>query len=455
MRDQVCEWRPGKPFARWFRLAGVMFAASAVMLSAQAPATAPAQQTPSITSTSSTSTLPQLPLKSPADLYKEAMHPLDVVRGSLDNWSDAELGALAVGIHMAAQDCAQADRESYKGDDLYNLARLCAFGQDWEGANDAALAYVARRDEEHRTQAYAISVSALVHMQAVDLAVETARGMLRFPYDAEVAYAVRDLKNDLVQASNSAALRLAREEFPNIINALKQGVPLKAAHGDAVMGLGALYESAIQLAFLERYTGNDDAAAAAAAEVESGLPATTATLSAEDRQRVDAATRRYQLLGARLPEVKVLRALQSPAAKAQIDLHFASATVLVLFPDWCVECRNMMKTLTRFAALNRNTSIHAYGLVFADDSVVLGQAAHEENLKQMAGTQTLVVPDTAAQAFGATDYPLGIVLDATHTIRFIGTLPPDAFNGDGYISKVIVNMVRTTRNRAQPSGNGD
>jgi thiol-disulfide isomerase/thioredoxin len=433
-----------------------MLVALRAMLCAQTPSTVPAappaQQTPSISSPASA--IPQLPPKSPADLYKEAMHPLDVVRGSLDNWSDAELGALAVGIHMAAQDCAQADRELYKGDDLYNLARLCAFGQDWEGANDAALAYVARREEEHYAQAYAISVSALVHMQAVDLAVETARGMLRFPYDAEVAYAVRDLKNNLVQASNPAALRLARDEFPSILNALKQGVPLKATHGDAVMSLGALYESAIQLAFLERYAGASDAAASTAAEVQSALPV-TATLTAEDRQRVDAATRRYQLLGMHLPEVKILRALQSPAAKAQIDLHFASATVLVLFPDWCVECRNMMKTLTRFAALNRNTSIHAYGLVFPDDSVVLGQAAHEENLKQMAGTQTLVVPDTAAQAFGATDYPLGIVLDATHTIRFIGTLPPDAFNGDGYISKVIANMARTTRNMPQPSGKGD
>ena len=45
------------------------------------------------------------------------------------------------------------------------------------------------------------------------------------------------------------------------------------------------------------------------------------------------------ILGARLPEVKVLRALESPAAKAVIDTHFASATVLVLFPDWCGGCQ--------------------------------------------------------------------------------------------------------------------
>lgn len=387
------------------------------------------------------------------------MHPLEVVRASLENWSDAELGALAVGIHMAADDCAQTKPELYTGDDLYNLARLCAFGQDWEGANAAAQEYVASREEEHRAQAYAIDISALVHMRAVDLAVKTADEMMRrLPYDAEVAYALRDLKNSLVQASNPAVLPLAAEEHSKIVTALQQGVALKAVHGDAVMPVGALYQSAMQLAFIERMNGRDrggdEAAAAAAAEVESALPP-SAVLAADDRQRVDAVTSQYRLLGAQLPAIRILRALQSPTAKAQIDPNFGSATVLVFFPDWCVECRKMMKTLTAFAVVNRATPIHAYGLVFADDAVVLGHAAHEANFKQLTGTQTLVVPAVTAQILGATDYPLGLVIDASGVVRFIGALPADAFNGDGYIPKVIVNMVKTARNMPQPSAKGN
>lgn len=394
-------------------------------------------------------------LKPPADLLKEAMHPLDVVRGSLDNWSDAELGALAVGIHMAAEDCAEARPELYKADDLYNLARLCAFGQDWNDANQAALAYIASHEEEYRAQAYAISVSALVHMRAVDLAVQTALEMLnRLPYDAEVAYALRDLKNNLIEASNPQAIQLAEAEHFRITAGLKQGAPLKAVHGDAVIGLGMLYESAMQLVFLDRYAGNDDAAAAAAADVETALPA-TASVAREDQMRIDGTRRRYQLLGMHLPDVKILRALESPAAKAEVDLNSALATVLVLFPDWCVECRMMMKTLTRFAEVNRDTRVHAYGLVFADDSVVLGEPAHEQNLKQLAGTRSLVVPATAREVFGATDYPLGIVLDQTHTIRFVGALPADAFNGDGYVSKVIRNMAKNTRSVHQLTQKGN
>lgn len=438
-------WRPWsgfpEPLVKHFWLAGALFASSGVLCAQIPPATRPAtpvQQTPSAQAPDEAA----IPAKSPGELFKDAMHPLDAVRASLDNWSDAELGALAAGMRMAAQDCAQTKPELYQKDDLYALARLCAFGQDWEGANAAALAYVARHEDEHMAQAYAISVSALVHMGATDLAVQTAREMLsRLPYDAEVAYAMRDLKSDLVQASNPDALALAELEHPLIVAALKQGVALKAVHGDAAMGLGVLYESAMQLAFLERFSGNDAAAATDAADTQAALPASM-PLGAEDQQRREAVDTRYGLLGMHLPPVKVLRALQSPAVKAQIDLSFASASVLVLFPDWCVGCRKMMKPLTEFAVVNRDTPIHAYGLVFADDSVVLGKAAHDENFKQLAGTQTLEVSDTAAQTFGATDYPLGIVLDNTRTIRFIGLLPSNAFNGDGYISKVIVNMTK-------------
>jgi hypothetical protein len=102
----------------------------------------------------------------------------------------------------------------------------------------------------------------------------------------------------------------------------------------------------------------------------------------------------------------------------------------------------MMKALTEFAAVNRDTPIHAYGLVFADDSVVLGQAAHEENFKQLRGTQALVTLAAVVASFGATDFPLGIVLDGAGRIRFIGAIPVTAFDGDSYVGKVIVRMMR-------------
>jgi hypothetical protein len=403
-----------------------------------------AQPTPAAAQTPpSTSALAESPAnvaQPPGALYKDAMRPLDVVRGSLENWSDAELGALSVGMHKAKEACEQANPESYAGDDLYDLARLCSFGQDWNAANTAALAYVAGGLDVHRAQAYALSINALVHINAADLATQTAREMLRkLPYDAEVAYAVRYMKDNLEQAGNPAALTLAAAEHAAIVQALGPGVPFKAAHGDAVIGVGALYESAMELAFLQRYAGDDAAAASTAADVEGALQKMI-VLSAEDRQRVDGVNTQYGLLGSHLPAIEVSRSLLSPTAKARINPDFGAATVLVLFPDWCVQCRKMMRGLTTFGAANGDVPIHAYGLMFPDESVAGEQPSHEENFKELQGTATLVVPASSPRSFGALDYPLGIVTDKAGLIRYIGVIPGDAFNGDGYIEKVITRM---------------
>src|ERR1700735_3246720 len=109
-----------------------MFACACLRVSrAQANSAAPSATTTQCDqpATASGATSGDTSNKTPGDLYKEAMHPLEVVRGSLDNWSDAELGALAVGMHQAGEDCAKLKPGDYNGDDLFELARLCTFGQ--------------------------------------------------------------------------------------------------------------------------------------------------------------------------------------------------------------------------------------------------------------------------------------------------------------------------------------
>ena len=65
----------------------------------------------------------------------------------------------------------------------------------------------------------------------------------------------------------------------------------------------------------------------------------------------------------------------------------------------------------------------------------------ELKLKELQGTATLVVPAAAAKALGAIDFPLGVVVDHGGVVRFIGPIPADAFNGDGYVSKVLTRML--------------
>jgi thiol-disulfide isomerase/thioredoxin len=373
----------------------------------------------------------------PGAVYKEAMHPLDVVRQSLENWSDSELAALSIGIKMAHEACDKMRPEDYSKDDLYDLAHLCAFGQDWNPANAAAQRYIASKAPEHRAQAYAISVGAFVHINAIDLAVATTREMLHAePYDAEVAYTIRYMKDYLEMAGSADALKLAEEEHAKIIDAVSKGTPLKATYGDAVVNTGLLFDMAMEAAFFERYAGNDVQATADLADVEHALPQ-NAALTGEDRQEIDSAKLQYHLLGTELAHIPVIRSFKSAMGKAQIGTNFGAATALVVFPDWCVQCRKMMPTMTQFGAANADTPIYAYGLIFKES----GEDATPDAQKELIGTDVVEVSEETAHSFGTTDYPLGILVDHTGVIRFIGVLPSDAFNGDGYMERVITRMV--------------
>ncbi|MGB7264194.1 MAG: hypothetical protein WBC92_01695 [Terracidiphilus sp.] len=372
----------------------------------------------------------------PGAIYKEAMHPLDVVRQSLDNWSDSELSALTIGMHMAREACDKIKPEDYSKDDLYDLAHLCAFGQDWDLANIAAQRYLASRAPEHRTQAYAISVGAFVHLHAQDLALATTREMMRAePYDAEVAYTVRYMKDDLETAGSPDALRLVAEEHEKIIDALSRGTPLKAQYGDAVVNVGALYAMAMEAAIFERYAGDDAQASVYSEDVERALPE-DAVLTGEDRQEIDSTNLQYHLLGTQLEHIPLVRSFKSAAARAKIEPNFGAATVLVVFPYWCVQCRKMMPTMTQFSAANSETPIHAYGLIFKEQ----GEEAPPDMQKELLGTDVMEISEETAHSFGTSDYPLGILVDHAGVIRFIGVLPDDAFNGGGYMEKLITRM---------------
>lgn len=373
----------------------------------------------------------------PGAIYKDAMHPLDVVRQSLENWSDSELAALSIGMKMARDACDKMRPDDYSKDDLYDLAHLCAFGQDWNPANAAAQRYIASKAPEHRAQAYAISVGAFVHMNAADLALATTREMLRvLPYDAEAAYTVRYMKDYLETAGSPHALELAEEEHAKILDALSQGVPLKSTYGDAVVSTGSLYQMAMEAAFFERYAGDDTQAAADLADVERALPP-NAVLTGEDRQEIDSVKLQYHLIGTALEPIPVIKSYKSATAKARIEANFGAATALVVFPDWCVQCKKMMPTMTQFGNENAETPIFVYGLIFKEE----GEEAAPDTQKELLGTDVMEVSENTAHRFGATDYPLGILVDHTGVVRFIGVLPSDAFNGDGYMEKVITRMV--------------
>ena len=177
----------------------------------------------------------------------------------------------------------------------------------------------------------------LFTLNAIDLALATTREMLRVePYDAEVAYTLRYMKDYLETAGRPDALKLAEDEHGKIVAALSNGAPLKATYGEAVVNTGLLYEMAVEAAFFERYAGNDAAGwQSYLRDVERALPP-NAVLTGEDRQEIDSARLQYHLLGTRLEEISVIRSYKTATKKApaitSLGADFGAATVLVVFP---------------------------------------------------------------------------------------------------------------------------
>lgn len=95
-----------------------------------------------------------------------------------------------------------------------------------------------------------------------------------------------------------------------------------------------------------------------------------------------------------------------------------------------------MPTMTQFSAANSETPIHAYGLIFKEQ----GEEAPPDMQKELLGTDVMEISEETAHSFGTSDYPLGILVDHAGVIRFIGVLPDDAFNGGGYMEKLITRM---------------
>ena len=361
---------------------------------------------------------------------------------SLDNWSDSELGALTAGMHEAREECSKAKPEDYSGDDLYDLARVCALGQDWNSTYTVAQRYIAGEDAGHRARAYAMEVNALIQMADLSRAVATTREMLaKLPYDAAVSESTGYITTYLEQALDPDALVLALLHHAAIVEALNKGVPLQESNGADTVSVGSLYESGMQLAFLERYAGADLPATVVVQGLRSALPKPE-LLNVEDQRLIQAADTRYGLLGAPQPSLEILKSLLSPTAKPVLKHVDGVSTVLLLVPEWCTQCRKMVKPMAAFAQGNKAQAkaapkFTAYALMFQNSAQDAGLPLKDETQNDVQGTSTfLVSPDTAA-SFGATEFPTGIVEDKRGNIVYVGLLPSNAFAPKGLIEEIV------------------
>ena len=303
----------------------------------------------------------------------------------------------------------------------------------------AAKKYLASGAAGHRSQAYSLSINALVRMNDLDGAVETARAMLHeLPYDGEAAYAMQFLKTYLVQAVDPRALPFATEEHAGLVEALKSGSTLKSLHGGAVMGVGALYASGMQLALLQRYAGDAQGAERTVGELEEAV-AKSPSLTAPDVQWMGAVRKQYGLIGHVLPAMEA-RGITSGAALRKFASDPGFVTIVMVFPDYCPQCVKTVVGMKEFAGEHAAAKVHGYGLVVRED---MG-AAEPESWKELKGTTLLAVDTGVAQTLGAVDYPLFVVTDEHGVVYFVGTVPANAFVPNGFMEQTIGRIVGET-----------
>lgn len=380
-------------------------------------------------------------MERPGNVYKELMQPLDQVRSSLDNWSPAELDAFAAGIKRAQEYCGQVAAASVTDDDLYQLARVCLVGQRWNDADAAASAYIKSASQPYQAHAYAIRVNALLNVKDTTMAVEVARSMLcSIPYDATVDQSMAYLIHYLAMSLDDGALPLARERQPYLLTALESGSALKEQSGDTSVGTSigtaALYDEGLELAYLEQYVGRQNEAQRTVAVLDAavkGLP----TEKIDNQAEIARAKAQYALLGEKLPHIQILRYAAPGNSHPRINPNYGRATVLLMFPEWCAQCRKMMEPLSSFLIRNSAYDIHAYGLLALDADETAVDPFGNDSFKNLLRTPILTTPSATLHGFGAVSFPFIVITDGTGRIRFLGTVSQNAFDAGGFVEQVI------------------
>ncbi len=399
---------------------------------------------------------PVTPTLSPGAALDEALHPLNATRNDMGSWSDTELAALRVAITQAKAACGARSPADFAGAALLDLARLCSLGQSWASVAEAAERYLAEPPATSplRAQAYVAKIKAELYLRQEDAALRDSLAMLTgVPYTAEVADSVEETLEYLRFVYTADAVKLAQARQPFVLAGLRRSSRQTppAAAGDAIAPTGAgssatagasgksgapgtfsaapekalpvarLFGEGLELARLQQLQGDAGAAAASVAALNAAMPP---LLQADDAVPVEAERRRYALLGRPLPRLGIVAWLQQAGYKPPAIPAQRTITALLLFPDWCTQCRRLGGQLPETVFSVEGHSAYLYALLA--ETVAPRTPAKEPGedvldpkfaASAFAGTATLAVSSTTLQTFAANDFPFLVVTDAAGTVR--------------------------------------
>ncbi len=423
-------------------------ATAALLLSLAASAQTPSAKSPALAP----------PLLSPKAAYADAMHPLEQTRASVSNWSDAETAALGVSIQQATAACAARDPAAFNGDDLIDLARLCALGQAWPAVITASTRYIDAdlSAKPLLIRAYAGRLDAELHLKDEPAALRDGKAMLAaLPYDGLTDEVINEALEYMHFTYTTDAIRLAEARQPALLAALHIPVPASGAPPATppadtpavaatpipayttapLPSLHELFATALGLPALLQFNNQAEQAQAAATELDAALPA---ALTADDALPIAAARRRYALLGKPLPPIALKASLDSVVGLPAIPAAHA-ITALLLFPDWCTQCVRMGSQFPQTVFLVNNHEAYFYGLL-AQTGLVHAANPKTEPTERLAGTPTVTVGPAVLTQFDASDFPLLILADGNGVVRLVQTVAEDALTPGGALDSAAAHV---------------
>ena len=399
---------------------------------------------------------------SPKAAYDFAMHPLDVTRHSVANWSDIEIAALKVAMDRAQKDCATRDPKTFAGEALIDLVRLCSLGQAWPSVIQAATLYITADSPSKPllTQAYAGQIDADLHLKNEPAALASARTMLTVvPYDTLTAETIDEAISYMQFVNTSDALALATARQPLLLDRLQATAastaapPTTAAADEPPQTLQELYADGLTLPALQQLAKSPSAdVAATLTALDGALPQ---TLSPDEAIPIAASRKRYALLGKPLPKIAGLSYLSMPGKLPQLPAVNA-LTALLLFPDWCAQCVQMGSKFPETVFTVAGHEAYLYGLLAqtvpsrkpippapgatAKDAPASTAFDPSDAANQLRETPTIVVEPALLDQFAATDVPLLILTDAQGVVRVVQPVGEDAIAPGSTIDSAIARV---------------
>jgi len=390
--------------------------------------------------------------ESPADVYQRAMQPVEIVRRSLNNVTDSEIAAWGVAVVTAAHECSPRKIEEFSGEDLFHFARLCQLGQQYEDANDAAAKYLRDGNTTSAESARALIVRA--HLSAGNL-LRAERGaydlMRNHPYDGTVHAMVQEVIMALAATDAvENALRMVSQRSESLMTALRAGGGLALHEGSYRVPHSTLVRDALTAVYLyraeNRVEGVQASARALVDSVRQIVNDTAASVSPLERDTMQAALRRAEMLTVDAPALPVAASSLAKTARPLAEVTYEkNITVLAFYAPWSPQRAPMFELL---ASISHDYKIFpvqifavstpgiATGDVTANPAEVLAKLV-EQFGKSGSPVPVLVAADTATRNFAIDDWPTFAVVDPTGKLRFLDTLAGPEYKDGGRMHRLV------------------